>query len=149
MTQIPQKQHWMRLLALASTPLLEEHYSTLTPVPEHTLLKQPEVGIAMIQARTCGNGAPFNFGEIPLTRCAVQLGEHIGYGYVSGRKKRHALLMAIYDALLQDERRRPELERGLLATITTALAEKKAQKAKETATTKVDFFTLVRGEDEQ
>lgn len=138
----------MKLLALCPTTMLEQEFEKLEEVPEYTLLKQPEVGLAMIQARTCGHGAPFNFGEIPLTRCAVSAGGHIGYGYVSGRKKRHAVMMAIFDALLQNPAQRSVLQISLLDPIVDFLAKKKEQKRQETTSTKVDFFTMVRGEDE-
>ena len=145
---IEEKQNWMRLLALSPTTILEHELEKLENVPEYILLKQPEVGLAMIQARACGNGASFNFGEIPLTRCAISLDGHIGYGYVSGRKKRHAVMMAIFDALLQNPKRHKALQENVLTPIAQLLADKKEQKVKETSSTKVDFFTMVRGEDD-
>lgn len=138
----------MRLLALSPTKMLEEGLQGLSSMPEYKLIKQPEVGLAMIQAKTCGNGAPFNFGEIPLTRCAISLNGIIGYGYVSGRKKRHAVMMAICDALLQLPEYHTALSKSLLKPIEKELERKKRMKAGEINATKVDFFTMVRGEDE-
>ncbi|SMD12214.1 alpha-D-ribose 1-methylphosphonate 5-triphosphate synthase subunit PhnG [Desulfocicer vacuolatum DSM 3385] len=142
-----EKQNWMRLLALSPTGMLERQLNMLERVPGYKFLKQPEVGLAMIQARACGNGKPFNFGEIPLTRCVVSMGGYTGYGYVSGRKKRHAVMMAVFDALLQDPEHHEDLQKSLLEPIAKKLEEKKQQKAQETGSTKVDFFTMVRGED--
>ena len=55
-------------------------------------------------------------------------------------------MAAIADALWQDTAERPLVERDILAPIRARLAHASAQTRAETAATRVDFFTLVRGE---
>ncbi|MGO4840106.1 phosphonate C-P lyase system protein PhnG, partial [Rhizobiaceae sp. 2RAB30] len=47
----------------------------------------------------------------------------------------------------QDPARRPEVEAKVVAPLRTALVEVDGRRRAETAATKVDFFTMVRGED--
>ena len=101
----------------------------------------------MVRGRTGGSGRPFNLGEMTATRCAVRLdGGVLGLGYVAGRKPREAELIAVFDGLLQNAAWHDGLEIGLLRPIETDLAAKRAAIAAKTAATKVDFFTMVRGD---
>lgn len=101
----------------------------------------------MVQGRAGGDGAPFNLGEMTVTRCAVQLTDGtLGVGYVQGRGLAHAEHAALVDAMAQD----PKLECAVHEAIIEPLAEgeaaaRRARSAKAAAT-KVDFFTMVRGE---
>ena len=116
-------------------------------LPAFTWLRRPEAGGVMVRGRMGGTGQPFNLGEMTVTRCALQIaGGAVGHAYVQGRDKRHAEQAALVDALMQTERagdlRRTVLDR--LAAERAARAEGRAAKA---AATRVDFFTMVRGED--
>jgi alpha-D-ribose 1-methylphosphonate 5-triphosphate synthase subunit PhnG len=70
-----------------------------------------------------------------------------GHGYVGGTDKRHAELAAVVDALMQDPARRDTVERAVVGPLEAARAEARRREAAKTAATKVEFFTLVRGED--
>lgn len=137
----------MRLLALADTHTLQSFWNNLSPQPQYTMLRQPEVGLVMIKAQSCGNGQHFHFGEMPISRCAIHLNDKVGHGCVQGRNKDHALYMALFDALLQEDHRRAELKDSLLALLELALNNTRTQRQKELLKTKVTFFTMVRGED--
>ena len=145
---VEHRQEWMRLLAMAPPLKLENFWDNFTEKPEYQILRQPEVGLAMIKAQSCGNGQPFHFGEVPLSRSAVNIGGNIGHGYIQGRNRGHALHMAIFDALLQDDSYREMLQETLLAPVAEGLINKKKQREAALLKTKVDFFTMVRGEDE-
>ena len=67
--------------------------------------------------------------------------------YVLGRDQTKARLAAVCDALWQNDRYRATVERDVLAPIRTRLETERAQRRAQTAATRVDFFTLVRGED--
>ena len=71
----------------------------------------------------------------------------LGHAYVAGRDKTHAELAAVCDALLQD----PETNGVVAQVIIEPLAEitEEGRRANQAtaAATKVEFFTLVRGED--
>lgn len=139
------RQHWMGLLARAKPQLL----ATLLPdLPDHQMLRPPEVGSVMIRGRAGATGAPFNLGEMTMTRCVLQLpsGE-VGHANVAGRDKAHATRSAVVDALMQTA-----AAAATRASVLTPLAQdeaaRKQTRAAKAAATKVDFFTLVRGEDQ-
>lgn len=136
----------MRLLAQARRPELEHPLSTRWADLAFRTLRTPETGLVMLRGRMGGDGAPFNLGEATMSRAVVELasGER-GFGQVLGRDADHARLSALLDALFQREG--AAVEAHVLAPIRTRLSREAAQMRAETAATKVDFFTLVRGED--
>lgn len=112
------------------------------------LLRGPETGLVTLRGRIGGGGAPFNVGEATVTRATVRLSDGtVGHAYALGRDKEKARLSAIADALWQLPLRRAEVEAKLLAPLRETAAAADAKRRAETAATKVDFFTLVRGED--
>jgi len=112
------------------------------------LLRGPETGLVTLRGRIGGGGAPFNVGEATVTRATVRLPSgQVGHCYALGRDKQKAKLAAIADALWQDPARRAEVETRLIAPLRSALATAQEKRRAETAATKVDFFTMVRGED--
>jgi alpha-D-ribose 1-methylphosphonate 5-triphosphate synthase subunit PhnG len=112
-------------------------------------LRTPEVGLVMLRGRIGGNGAPFNVGEATVTRAAVQLasGEQ-GFACILGHDPKKARLAALCDALWQAGDSRERIEQHVLTPLCAAHDEREARERARTAATKVDFFTLVRGEDE-
>jgi alpha-D-ribose 1-methylphosphonate 5-triphosphate synthase subunit PhnG len=140
-----QRRRWLAVLARAATDQLEACWADAgEPL---TLLRQPETGLVMARGRAGGTGQRFNLGEITVTRCAVQSAEgHIGHGYVAGRDRRKAELVASFDALLQAESRRAALLKQVVEPLAAAQAEARAATARKAAATRVEFFTLVRGE---
>ena len=70
-----------------------------------------------------------------------------GFAYIMGRSGVRARLAAVVDALGQDEAYRAILEERLARPVRARLERKARQAAEIAAATKVDFFTLVRGED--
>lgn len=110
-------------------------------------LRAPEIGLVMLRGRIGGDGAPFNLGEATVTRAVVELpGGFRGYGQRLGRQPVAARLAAVIDALWQDDTERAQIEREIVAPIRRRLAIKTLRTKSETAATKVDFFTLVRGD---
>ncbi len=130
----------------------EQELSTAitTHWPEHGArdLKPVEAGLVMVRGRTGGDGAAFNLGEASVTRAVVELptGER-GYGHVLGRSRNKARLAAIADALWQRQDARAIIDEAILQPVAARLAARNARDVAETAATRVDFFTLVRGED--
>ncbi|MEO0434137.1 MAG: phosphonate C-P lyase system protein PhnG [Cyanobacteria bacterium J06656_5] len=136
----------MSTLAKAPLPLLEQCVETLEHLPEYGLLRAPEIGLAMVRGRAEGTGPPFNLGEITITRCVVQLGEFSGFGYVAGRSKRHAELAALCDGLLQHPDWQDRVQAQVIIPLQTAAQEKRNTEAAEVESTRVNFFTMLRGE---
>jgi alpha-D-ribose 1-methylphosphonate 5-triphosphate synthase subunit PhnG len=140
------RQSWLAILARAATAELEAHWSD-TDHPAITVLRQPEIGLVMARGRAGGTGQRFNLGEITVTRCSVRSAEgQIGHGYVSGRDKRRAELVASFDALLQAPLRHGELMARVVEPLARVQADTRAGTARKAAATRVEFFTMVRGE---
>ena len=115
---------------------------------EAEVLRGPETGLVTVRGRIGGGGAPFNTGEATVTRATVRLpsGE-IGHAYALGRDKEKVRLAAILDASWCDEGTRSAVEEKIVAPLLRLQAGTDAKRRAETAATKVDFFTMVRGED--
>ncbi|MES0007742.1 phosphonate C-P lyase system protein PhnG [Mesorhizobium sp. M0062] len=115
---------------------------------EAELLRGPETGLVTVRGRIGGGGAPFNVGEVTVTRATVRLSSgQVGHSYMLGRDRQKAKLAAIADALWQDPAHRQTVESALVAPLRAAQSEAREKRRSETAATKVDFFTMVRGED--
>ncbi len=141
------RKQWMSVLAKAAPARLRTLWQALGLSPEVTLLRAPEIGGVMVRGRLGGTGAPFNLGEMTVTRCSVQLeGGEVGHAMVQGRDKDKAQLAATIDALMQTPAA-DRLRAALIDPLATAAAETRRRRAEKAAATKVDFFTMVRGED--
>lgn len=138
----------MAILARARRDELAEPVARHWPDHGARDLKPVETGLVMLRGRIGGDGAPFNLGEATVTRAIVELptGER-GFAYRLGRDDELAHLAAIVDALWLCEASRHGVETAILAPIGERLATEAAKSRAETAATRVDFFTLVRGED--
>lgn len=138
----------MAVLSRAPADALKRAWSEAGLGVEAHAVRGPETGLVTVRGRIGGGGAPFNFGEATVTRATVRLSTgEVGHAYALGRDKEKARLSAIADALWQDPARRGEVEAKLLAPLRAVLAEADRRRRAETAATKVDFFTMVRGED--
>ncbi|MCE2596641.1 phosphonate C-P lyase system protein PhnG [Motilimonas cestriensis] len=148
-TNISARQHWLAVIANAPYEQLLQHWQQLELDPPCEVIRQPEIGLARIQGRIGGAGERFNFADTTITRAAVRLEDGTtGYGYLQGRHKRHALLGAIADALLQQPEYNLRLQAGLIQPLAEFIQRQQRQTSDQAAATKVDFFTVVRGEDE-
>lgn len=142
-----ERRERLSLLAKAPADTLARLWSDTELAPAYEWLRAPEIGGVMTRGRMGATGAPFNLGEITVTRCALKLesGE-VGHGYVQGRDKAKATTAALIDALAQTAAR-AQVEREVLAPLAAEMTAAKAARARKAAATRVDFFTMVRGED--
>lgn len=144
---IEDRRRWMGVLAKAAPDDVAQSLSRLGPIPAYDLLRRPETGLVMVRGRTGGDGAPFNLGEMTVTRCSVRLaGGTVGHAWVAGRRTDHAERAAVLDALMQDPAHRPAVEPEI-ARLAGLHAARRDKAAREAAATRVDFFTMVRGEN--
>jgi alpha-D-ribose 1-methylphosphonate 5-triphosphate synthase subunit PhnG len=142
------RQALMRVCADATEADFEAAIAALGGAPPYEELRPPQTGLVMLRGRAGGSGPAFNAGEATLTRAVVRLESGaVGYSYLLGRSHQRARLAALVDALGQDAANRERLERALAVPVRTRVAEERANVRAETAATRVDFFTLVRGED--
>jgi alpha-D-ribose 1-methylphosphonate 5-triphosphate synthase subunit PhnG len=140
------RQRWIGLLARASGDDLNRHESALRDA-EYQLIRAPEIGMTLVRGRMGGTGAPFNVGEMSVTRCVVRLADgRTGFSYLAGRDKARAELAALADAHLQGTQQQHWLDE-LIEPLARTQAARRAEQDAQTAASKVEFFTLVRGED--
>lgn len=138
----------MRVCAQATEAELESAFAALANIPAAEDIRAPQTGLVMLRGRIGGNGPAFNVGEATVTRAAVRLATGgMGFSYLLGGSQRRAHLAAMFDALGQQDGYREQLQAALIKPVMDrCTAERDATRA-ETAATRVDFFTLVRGED--
>jgi len=109
----------MATLADARTDEIATLLASIGGAPDHIELRPVKTGLVMLQGRIGGDGAPFNFGEATVTRAAVRIASgEVGFAYVLGRDGDRARLAAV-----------------------------SSRRFARSLSSRVDFFTLVRGED--
>lgn len=129
----------------ALAPLFEA-FAKAHPVPDFVVLRAAEIGTAMVRGQAGATGAPFNLGEMSVTRMSVRLTcGTVGHGYVQGRSKEAARMAALLDAMAESGRA-DAVDRIVLDPLRAAHAMARHQRAAKAAATKVEFFTMVRGE---
>jgi alpha-D-ribose 1-methylphosphonate 5-triphosphate synthase subunit PhnG len=148
MSAPPNRQQILGLLARSPCKELAARIAELGEPPAHTWLRKPETGMIMLRARIGGNGARFNLGEATMTRCTLRLPDgSVGVGTVRGRNARHAELVALCDAMLQQQDLAERVRNEVVAVLAEAERLRHGRRAAEVAASKVDFFTVVRGAD--
>ena len=143
----PQKRKAaLDILAAAPAAALAALWHDWAEKPKHFKVRGPEIGLVMVRGRAGGGGAPFNLGEATVSRASVRLASgEIGHGYCLGRDLAKAEIIAVIDALWQ--RDPVGVETQILEPL-RALAKIAEDKVRgEAAATKVDFFTMVRGDN--
>jgi alpha-D-ribose 1-methylphosphonate 5-triphosphate synthase subunit PhnG len=140
------RKAWMSLLAKAPEAQVLALWGE-RPAPDHQMLRTPELGSTMVRGRIGATGNAFNLGEMTITRCSVQLSDGpVGHAYVQGRSKEKARIAALVDAMMQTDAAE-SIHAEILTPLAEARASAKAARAAKAAATKVDFFTMARGED--
>lgn len=148
MTDRNRRQEALSVLTKATLAELREAVDAIPGKPEMSVLRPAEIGLVMVRGRIGGDGDAFNLGEATVARAAIALptGE-IGHGHVLGRDKEKAQLIAVLDALGQAQGYRESVETLALTPIRARLTAERERLAARTAATRVDFFTVQRGED--
>jgi alpha-D-ribose 1-methylphosphonate 5-triphosphate synthase subunit PhnG len=136
----------MRILALSAWDDVKVVAGHM-PLVSETFLRAAETGLVMLRGRMGGTGSTFNLGEATVTRCSVKIAQTtIGHAYVMGRNHEHARIAALCDALLQMPEHCAHIEEHIIQPLLKTHAGKAQLAAQKAAATKVDFFTLVRGD---
>ena len=149
MSNLAKRQAWMAILAKASLEQLQVKIKHLEPLPQYTFLRPPEIGLTQVRGRSGGTGQIFNLGEMTLTRCVLKLDYQpmiTGFGYVAGRSHLHAELAALADALMQHEDWFERVQKTVIEPLQAEATRKQEIKRSQAASTRVNFFTLARGE---
>lgn len=141
-----ERRDWIGLFGRTAPAALRAAVASLGPMPTPDWLRRPETGTVMVRGRAGGTGAAFNLGEVTATRCVLREGEIQGHAIVQGRDADHAALAAWLDLLLQGPRAE-EVRRTALVPLVAAEALRRDDRARKAEATRVDFETMVRGED--
>ncbi|KND62458.1 PhnG protein [Candidatus Burkholderia verschuerenii] len=152
--QTAARRNWMAVLARSPRDVLQSALDAALagePSPAYEWLRAPDIGLAMVRGRTGGTGDAFNVGEVTVTRATLRLklddgATPVGVAVHMGRDKERARLAAFADALLQSPRHAARMQTHVIEPLAARIAEEKRRKEKEAAATKVEFFTMVRGE---
>jgi alpha-D-ribose 1-methylphosphonate 5-triphosphate synthase subunit PhnG len=138
----------MSALALAESAELNDIWDGLAARPHFHWIRQPEFAAVMVRGRVCADGRAFNLGEAAVTRCALQLADTatVGVACVIGRRRRHATLAALLDAVAQTEDAIGNTARVRIDRLPAARAERKQAVRASVAATEVDFSMLLRAE---
>ena len=143
---IAQRKAMMATLADAGLRELQDGLAAIGAV-EMTEMRPAETGLVMLRGRIGGDGAAFNLGEAPVTRAVMRLSTgETGFSYILGRDKEKARVAALCDALWQSPGHRDAVDRHILKPVRDRCARARLRTREETAATRVDFFTLVRGD---
>ena len=135
------------ILATADPNELAAVWQSFIEKPDFELLRGPETGLVMLRGRTGGGGGPFNLGEATVTRASVRLSTgEVGHSYALGRDADKVRIAAVLDALWQRSESRAPVE-AIVGALAAKAAERDHRRREETAATRVDFFTMVRGDD--
>ena len=146
--EIALRRNRMSVLARAGTSRLRELWATLDLAPAYRVLRGPECGLITLRGRVGGSGEPFNFGEVTVTRASVQLEDgSIGHAVALGRDMDKARIAALVDAVCRTPETAALVDARMIAPLRHELDAADAEKREQTAATRVDFFTMVRGED--
>ena len=140
----------MAILVAASATELVAAEAAIGPLPGFRHLRRPETGLVMLRGRIGGEGTKFSLGEATVTRCLVitDAGTE-GAAFHIGRDLAKAEKAALFEALAREPRWREKIEAALLAPVKARIANERRTKAAAAAATRVEFFTMVRGEDQR
>ena len=142
----PDRKRALDVLASAPARELAAVWDAWPDKPATTRLRGPEVGLVMVRGRAGGGGAPFNLGEATVSRASLRIvtGE-VGHGYCLGRDLAKVEVIATIDALYQRDPAAVDAE--IILPLQRVIAEMDQKRRDEAAATRVDFFTMVRGDN--
>jgi alpha-D-ribose 1-methylphosphonate 5-triphosphate synthase subunit PhnG len=139
------RPEWISIFSKTNESLLKNSLDHINFKENYDVLLGPEIGSIMIQGRAGGTGDKFNLGEATLTKCIVKFQEKTGYSYHLGRNLIKSEYGAILDALMQIE----SYHSKLLIYVKEFQEQIQKEKIKiiaDSSESKVDFFTMVRGD---
>ncbi|HXZ09480.1 MAG TPA: phosphonate C-P lyase system protein PhnG [Paraburkholderia sp.] len=148
------RRAWMAVLARTPRAELEAAFNRAldgVAAPAFDWLRPPETGLAMVRGRIGGSGDAFNLGEATVTRATLRLREPAGHAPVGvachlGRDRRRAEIAALADALLQMPEQHPRLYAQLIEPLAARIVAEREARQQDAAATRVEFFTMVRGD---
>ena len=124
------RARFMSVLAQATPAELATALDGLPGLPAYRVRQRPETTFIAVHCHAGAFGADLDLGELPVTRCSVELPDGtVGHGCVGSRNHAHAELAAWLDALLQDSVMRPGLERRLIEPLAASQAARRRRRS--------------------
>ncbi len=143
---VAQRREGMRLLARATLGELSLAWDAIDDKPEVAPVRGPETGLVMVRGKI-GGAAILSISARPPFHAPPCAFDRRGRPWAAARHRQGTRrLAAIFDALFQSAAHRASVE-ALHEQVAARLDAEDRRKAEETAATRVDFFTMVRGED--
>ena len=140
------RQEWLSLLATSRPQMLARLWADTGLAPDHVILRKAETGSVMVRGRAGSVGKAFNLGEMTVTRASLRLADGtVGHGWCQGRDRQQAETAALLDALMQGPDA-TKLEAAVFKPLRDARTERRRSRSERAAATKVDFFTMARGD---
>lgn len=144
--ELSRRREALNVLAAADGRALALAWDRWEDKPLAQAVRGPETGLVMVRGRAGGSGAAFNLGEATASRATIRLSTgEIGHGYCLGRDLEKVRLIAVVDAMGQRDPER--IEKLIVAPLRDAAGASDLKRKRQTAATKVEFFTMVRGDD--
>ncbi len=141
------RRRWIGVFSRTPSTRLKRILEHIDTGAAFEILRPAEQGLVMVRARAGGSGQKFNMGEMTVVRCSVRSGAgYVGHGYAAGRNLGHVEISARLDALMQEMPGDTQL--GIVNELEAEIAAAGRARQQKSAPTKVEFFTMVRGEDE-
>ena len=142
------RKRWMGVLARATGNDVRRLVDLLSPVPDYTVIRRAETGTVMVEGRAGGAGSRFNLGEATVTRCVIQTSDgQMGFSYALGRDKQKSEQAAVIDMVMQGDDAIRQVVSLAIDALEAAEQAVRNEQARKAAATKVNFFTLVRGDE--
>lgn len=142
-----QRAYWMSVLSRSRAEALLSFWQPINIVADYQILRPTEIGLIQLQGRMESTGQRFMVGDMTVTRAALQIKDGIcGYSYILGRDKTHAERCALIDALLQTQSAFNQLWKNVVSPLAKQQQAEHDRQRREVAASRVNFFTLVRGE---
>jgi len=141
------RQAHIRLIALAQKSEIDQFFAAC-PAPAYDIIRKAEAGRVMTRGRVGGSGQMFNAGEAAVSRCMIMCEGIEGISYRLGTDKDLAERSALIEALARHPNHAAAVEHLFFRPVATRLAAQDSARRQRVAASKVEFFTLVRGEDE-
>jgi alpha-D-ribose 1-methylphosphonate 5-triphosphate synthase subunit PhnG len=124
------RARFMSVLAQATPAELATALDGLAGLPTYRVRERPETTFIAVRCHADPFSADLDLGELPVTRCSVELADgRIGHACVGSRNHAHAEMAAWLDALLQDPVMRPELERRLIEPLAASQAARRRRRS--------------------
>ena len=148
MSHKQQRQHWQMVLTKSSSEDIYQFWYALNLQINYEIIQPAVVSMLMVKGKMGGFDNAFNLSEVTVTRCIIQTQDgHRGIVTQLGRDTQKALICALIDAMLLSNLHAVILQEVIIP-LERVLKQKQQALYAQAQSTKVDFFTMVRGESE-